>query len=85
LHDSAITSASIVEEFDRSENNQPRLQVSTSVTSKNSARLTNTNAGNDEQIQGTNQRVSNTRRIPSSSALVSGQQQRNKVSAINKL
>jgi len=45
----------------------------------------NLNAGDDEQIHGTNQRVSNTRRIPSSSAKVSGQQRRNKVSAINKL
>ena len=86
LHDSAITSASIVEEFDKSEDNQPKLQVSTSVTFKKIPRdSSNTNAGNHEQIRGTNQRVSNTRRIPSSSALVSGQQQRNKVSAINKL
>ena len=62
------------------------FRSSTSVTFKKIPRdSSNTNAGNHEQIRGTNQRVGNTRRIPSSSALVSGQQQRNKVSAINKL
>jgi len=62
------------------------LQASTSVTFKKIPRdSSNTHAGNDEQIQGTNQRVSNICRITSSSALVSGQLRRNKVSAINKL